>query len=115
VHERAVPRGHVRRRVERRRARKQVRETRGEEQRLLPTHAPAERIDAMPIDVEPGQGVFDDLRHARKVADLAGVAPGEKRQRAPLSLRVHDGEPAGRRQTAPAPNVQLRAHAATVR
>ena len=108
----AVSRCHVGRRVECSRAGEQVWEARHQQQRLLSTHAAAERIHAVPIDVEPAQRVLGDLRHAGEVANLPRVTPGVEGQVASLTLGIDDGEAADRRQPAPAPNVLLRAHPA---
>jgi len=75
VDKRPIPRRHVRRSIERRGACEQVRMARDEKERLLSAHAAAEGVQATPVDMEPGQRVLRDLRHARQIADLARIAP----------------------------------------
>ena len=50
-------------------------ETAQQEQCFLPAHAAAECVHAATIDPKPRDGMFRDLWHPGKVADLAGVTP----------------------------------------
>src|SRR6266566_3637691 len=110
-----VTRRHVGRRIEGRRTGQQPRKTCEQEKRLLSAHAAAERVHAMTLDPQPGDGPFRDPRHPRKVANLSGVAPGEESQLTALAFRMDDGEAAARRQVSPPPNVRPRANTSPVR
>ncbi len=88
---------------------------RDEKERLLSAHAAAEGVQATPVDMEPGQRVLRDLRHARQIADLARIAPRVERQRASLSFRIDHREAADGGEPTPAADVLLRADAAAVR
>ena len=111
----AVADRHVRDRVERRRTCEQRRMARDEQQGLLSAHARAERVDPRTVEAEPGDRVADDLRHAREVVDLPGVAPGEIGEPSSLALGIHHGEGPERRQVAPALHVLQRRDTAPVR
>ena len=54
-----------------------------EEQRLLPAHAPADRVDPTRIDAQPRSRGTKDRRHAREIVDLPAPAPRVERQPSP--------------------------------
>ena len=66
---------HVRRRIEGSRAGEQPRKSGEQEERLLTTHAAAEREHPMTIDLQPGNGMLRDRPHSREVANLSRVTP----------------------------------------
>ena len=110
-----VTRRHVRRRIEGRCTGQQPRKAREQEKRFLSAHAAAERVHAMTLDPQPGDGSFREQRHPREVANLPGVAPGEEPQLTALTFGIDDGEAAARGQVSPPPNVRPRADTPPVR
>ncbi len=102
----AVPTGHVGDRVERGGSREQPRVAGDQEQRLLPAHAGAERVDARAVDRQPRQRAADRPRHAGEILDLTRVSPGEALQAPALSLGADDRERSAGRQVPPAPDVR---------
>ena len=84
-----------------------------QQQRLLPTHRAAERVDPTAVDVDAVR--LGDLRHARQVGDLSRIAPGVPVQAAPLAGRVDHGEVALSRQVTPKERVLAGPDATSVR
>jgi len=104
---------HVRGGVEGGDTREQPRVAGGQEQRLLPAHRSADRVDPPPLDVDavPRR----DLRHPRQVCNLSRRAPGVSAEPPPLTGRADDGEAAEAGQLAERAGVLPRADAAAVR
>jgi len=108
-----VPARHVGRRVERGRAREQMRMTRSKEEHLLPAHRPTDRVHALQLDVDAVP--LSDPRHAREVGDLAGVPPRVGTEATALAGGIDHGEAADRGQVAEEAGVLPRRQAAPVR
>ena len=89
--------------------------TRREQQRLLSAHAAAERVDAVPVQVQPRQRARNDRRHPRQVVDLPRRAPRVVGQEPSFAVGVDDRERALRRERAPEPRVRVPRDAAAVR
>ena len=65
---------------------------RDQEQRLVPAHAPADRVDPFARDAHPRQGGPHDRRHTREIVDMPAPAPRVQRQPPPHPARAHDHE-----------------------
>jgi hypothetical protein len=100
--------------VEGDRSREEARMLTEQEERLLSTHASADREDALRVDAQPWTGVPDDSRHPREIVDLTPPAPGVERQTPSHSSRTDHRKVSSRRQVAPEPRVRDPAHAAAV-
>src|SRR5664279_2954379 len=101
LREHRIPGRHVRGRVERDGARKQMRVCREEEQRLLAAHASAHRVHATSCDMQPGAGALARRGHSSVVRNLAWTSPRIQLEASALTLGVDDGEVSERRQVAP--------------
>ena len=86
-----------------------------QEQRLLPAHAPADRVNPPEVDPEPREIPPHDVGHARQVCDLPTPPPRPQLQPSAHAARADDGEIAVRREIAPPLRVVRGRNATTVR